>query len=377
MLKILHVIHSDLKFVEGAVDFIQRCDSEKFFSVVYLNTGVSGTLINKKFHIKQREIRIKNGFDIKSMRGFIKLCEKFDYVIFHSLFIYTLLKIMIILHPGLLKKVVWVGFGADLYISNTISAKLASMPNRIIANRCYGYVGIFPPDCCKFKRIYPYSEAKIFYAPYYGTTMPEEYKRYNPQSKLEVTIRKNDCVYIQIGHSADPSMRHKEILLYLKRFSDRNIKIILPLSYGDVRYAEMIEKLAKDIFSEKVICLKDFMEEDEYFEYLKIVDLGIFNVFRQQGLGNIQRLIFRNVKIYMPSQSVMYSFFREKGVPINKVEDLKECTFDEFVSLPKNFDRQKYIDYVTNIGDERPYFEQWNNIYKHLRESFECRRKRE
>ena len=367
MMKILHVIHSDLKFVKGASYFIDHYFDRRVHHIVYINTNVPQSLVDPQLQTKQYEIRMSGLTDIRPVFSFLKLAGHFDYLMFHSLFLFTTFKCILLAHKSLLRRSLWIGFGDDLYYKVDSLKKTAYLLNALFAKYCYGYVGIFPPDCQFFKKRFPASGAKVFYAPYLGRK-PEEYDHYCPESRLEKTLAEQDCIYIQVGHSADQSLRHLEVLSYLQRFSDQNIKIVLPLSYGDRGggYADKVKTAAEEMFPGKTLCLTEFMDETEYFEFIRRTDIAVFHVNRQQGLGNINRLIFRNTKLYLTDGSVMYRYFRSRSVPVQKVSSLRSCTFEAFISPPEPVDPQAFRRFVTGMGDMRAGVRFWERIYRQL-----------
>ena len=51
----------------------------------------------------------------------------------------------------------------------------------------------------------------------------------------------NSCINIQIGHPSTQVLNHIEVLEDLYKFRDENIRIYIPLSYGDEEYG-IVEK---------------------------------------------------------------------------------------------------------------------------------------
>lgn len=369
-MRMLHVIHSGV-FAEGAARFVEKCNKKGNHYIFYVNTGNKDSLLLNDIKTKQKEMQLRNGYEWLKFARMMKIFEEFDYVIFHSLSLYYWLRVFIAFDHKLSGKMIWIGFGGDLYVSDGLINKIRMIPNKIIVNRCYAYIGIFPPDCNEFKRRFPKSDAITFYARYLMAEMPKEYLHYTEYSKIEETYKKGGELTILIGNSASRSMGHIGVLNKLKKFSEERIKIIIPLSYGDSDYADEVEKTANYIFGEKAVCLRDFMKEDDYFEYLKSVDIGIFNVYRQQALGNIYRLIFRNVKLYMPKDSVMYNYFVEEGVPIEAIERIDADTFEDFRKPVKSKNQKKFKEFLLSFENEKIDQERWEKIYQHLEEQYE------
>ena len=371
-MKILHVIYRDekSKFVKLATSFINAYFEKEEHDIFYLNYYGESSLVSSDIDNNQMEIFVKNRYDWISMKKVLCEAKQYDFVMFHSLFPFFLLKTMLTFDKKLLKKMIWVEFGGDLYPTDdkSIISKIYYGLNKYIAKDLLAFVGIFPPDCDYFKEKFPGSNAKIYYAPYCGDKVPEEFKHYDSSSRLQETLRKKESIYILIGHSAVKRMGHIEVLDYLKRFSERDIKLLIPLSYGDKKYADEVQKYAEDIFKEKAICLRSFMEKEEYFNLLRRVDIAVFNAYEQLGLGNINRMIFWNAKIYMPENSAMYKYYRSKYIPINKISDLSKDSFEELISLPVYENRQRCTEFIKSFGDMESFrVEPWKKIYDELR----------
>ena len=83
MMKILHVIHSDLKFVRGASYFIDHYFDRRIHHIVYINTNVPQPLTDPDLKTKQYEIRMRGLSDIRPMLSFLKLAGHYDYIMFH------------------------------------------------------------------------------------------------------------------------------------------------------------------------------------------------------------------------------------------------------------------------------------------------------
>ena len=73
-------------------------------------------------------------------------------------------------------------------------------------------------------------------------------------------LAENDsAVHIQVGNSADPSNNHLEIFDQLMEYRDQNIFIYAPLSYGDAKNAQTIEKEGLRRFGKKFVAMKELL----------------------------------------------------------------------------------------------------------------------
>ena len=130
---------------------------------------------------------------------------------------------------------------------------------------------------------------------------------------LAEKVRNGDCINILIGHSCDPNLNHIEVLEDLLKFKDENIKIYIPLSYGIMANGDQVERKAKDLFGDKVFCLREMMDRDQYLDFLATIDIAIFNTQRQIGLGNLAPLRYMGKKLFIPAGSVCINILDLKG----------------------------------------------------------------
>lgn len=364
-MKVLHLMQRE-KFTKTIAEFYDVHFNNGEHEICYINVDGKDSLIDKNFSIKQQEFYLRPHHYFQTIK-ILKFLKKYDYVVMHSLFFSP---IFFLLYPKLIKKIVWVAWGYDLYNYPTtkkgMKAKLKNAIGKNIRNKCGVFVGIFPPDCETFCGKFPRSKAEVFYAPYCGAKIPQELFHYDNTCSLEKK-ESNEVIYVQIGHSAVKSVNHINILDKIKHLANENIKIILPLSYGDMVYGDEVQAYAEKLFPSKTICLREFLPKEEYFELIRKVDIAIFDTTRQIALGNINRMIFRNVKLYLDGDGVMYNYFLSKGVPIQNTVNLKDITFEEFKSPPVIEDKERFMKYIESSTDLTWKVEAWRNIYNTLK----------
>ena len=302
---------------------------------------------------------------LKSRMQFLKILKNYDYIVLHSLFLDNGLKMLIKLKK-LYRKIVWIEWGYDLY--NWIPKgkfKFLTKPlNFFLRNNFNSVVCIFEPDVIYYKNNFPKSMSKVFYAPYCGPFIIDEYKHYSNYSRLNDTNLQNDEVYVQIGHSANTQINHINILHMLSKFKNEKIKLFIPLSYGDKNYAKKVKDVARSLFDEdKLIFLDEFVPIEKYYEITKRIDIAIFDTDRQIALANIQRLIFRNVKIFLTDNSVMYDYFISKGVPIQGISLIDKLTFSEFKKCVKTDNVELFKEFIDSYSNINKRIEPWKNVY--------------
>ena len=336
--------------------------------VFYLYKSESSPL-RKDLSLCQREFSVSG---IKDILDFLNYIEKYDFIVFHSLFFDAKLKMLLCLKRALLKKIVWIEFGADLYswkAQGGIKAVINNCVDTFLRNNFGYFVGIFPPDCDVFNKEFPKHKARVFYAPYIGATVDEEFNNYSFNSSLDSHIRNNEDIIIQIGHNAFKTLNHIAVLTKLQFLKERKVKFLLPLSYGDKMYGDSVQKYAEKIFPGQVYCLREILPKEKYFEIINNVDIAIFNTYRQAGLGNINRLILKNTKVYLPCESVMYKYFSSKGVSVYSYDDILDKGDKQLLSPVETCIRENNMRYIQELKDVEKGAGYWREIFLELSKS--------
>lgn len=291
---------------------------------------------------------------------------KFDKIIYHSLCIPAMIKMIFLFIPFIMKKIVWIAWGYDLYQwkeekRNSIKYKLYNLVQFKFRRRIKYFVGIFQPDIIVYKHEFG-GNAKTYYAPYMISSLKKLVSNKDLKNvSLFNKIKNNYCINIQIGNSCSEALNHIEVLRKLYKYKNENIKIFIPLSYGIKEYGDKIEEKAKLLFGEKVECIRNFLSSEEYGKFLSTIDIAIFNVSRQIALGNIYSLMYKQKKIYIPSNTVMYDFFRSLGIKIFDYNKIENMDFNDF-TRPVDMGKAKlYVE--SNIIDKNKEIEMWSNVF--------------
>jgi len=328
--KILHVLYND-KFINPFIDFIK--DNQIEGEHIFLYFGGSS---KEDFpYAKYKNVYV---FDYeKSRLDRVKYSLKFfhqaDQIILHSLINPYLVRFLY-LQPWLLKKCYWVMWGADLYYhtmaeKNEIYYIREKWRKKVIGNMA-GLITYIKGD---------YELAKQWYGvkgKYYECFMyPSNlYKEYN------VKENEHEEINILLGNSADPTNNHIEMLKNLEQYKDENIKIWVPLSYGDQEHAKNVIKKGNEIFGEKFQPLTTFMPFNEYLEFLGKIDIAIFAHKRQQAMGNTITLLGLGKKVYLDSTTVQWDFFDKHKVEVFNINEIEL----KKLSIPSKHKNQEKIE---------------------------------
>ncbi len=371
-MKIVHLMKNE-KFTKGVVRFYNQFFNTGEHEILYYRKTEDSELIDSTCSIEQNEFLPEKHYNLVRYLKSLKC----DYIVLHSLFLTAAEKVKLLLDRQLFSKIVWIEWGADLYswkypfgIKNIIKNQV----NFLFRNKVNRIICIFPPDIDYFHKKFPRSKGSVFYAPYKSYPVDEEFQSYKEESKLDLAIKKGDTIYIQIGQNSLETLNHVEVLHDLERFRDENIRLFLPLNYGGTKeYADSIEQYANALFPGKVIVLRDFMPKEEYFKLTQKISIAIFDTERQCGLGNINRLNFRNVKVYLSEKGPMYKYFREKGVPVEKYENIKTMSFEDFIQPLQTTEKEKFNSYINELSSIDVAVNQWREIYESMRLSLNAK----
>jgi dTDP-N-acetylfucosamine:lipid II N-acetylfucosaminyltransferase len=172
----------------------------------------------------------------------------------------------------------------------------------------------------------------------------------NIYKEHKTIIRRRECVNIQVGNSADPSNNHTKVFEQLSKFKNANIKIYVPLSYGNKEYANSIINKGNMLFGDKFIPLTKFIPIEEYLEYLLDIDIAIFAHNRQQAMGNITTLLGYGKKVYLSKVSTLNGVFREFKIKTYDVDNIDLKLLDSEVKdqnirmIKSNFSKQSLLN---------------------------------
>lgn len=168
----------------------------------------------------------------------------------------------------------------------------------------------------------------------YGT-LEDDWAKSGNQSKLTGSN-------ILLGNSATYSCNHIEGIDLLNKLKIKKSKLIIPLSYGNKKYASIIKQYIKNNYSGETVILDDYISFDEYSNLIASCSHIIMPHKRQQALGNIIMSLYLGAKIFLDKTNPIYIFFKKNGVIIYSLDDINDCDFnikltDNEVEINKNF----------------------------------------
>jgi len=124
-----------------------------------------------------------------------------------------------------------------------------------------------------------------------------------------------------VGNSAHYTNNHIEIFRQLRKIKKFDAKIIVPLSYGDLRYRETILRTGRRFWPDRFAPLLEFMPRDRYCDLINTCSCAFFNTRRQQAMGNIVLLLSLGVKIFLREENPAYRFLKRNELAIFSIQE--------------------------------------------------------
>ncbi|HEX4343265.1 MAG TPA: TDP-N-acetylfucosamine:lipid II N-acetylfucosaminyltransferase [Verrucomicrobiae bacterium] len=341
---ILHLFHWDKKFAPPFRDMIHEhfADGRHKF-VIYGNVEPDAMEVSADTVIYSR--LLKNFFSLS------RAMHRAEKIILHGLFNSNPIYILA-LQPWLLKKCCWVIWGGDLYAHEAKQKswrwKKYESLREFVIKRLPLITTTVPGDYLLVEEWYG-TKARFIQNLMYTSHI---YRQVSPCNDKE-----NDKLVIQIGNSADPSNNHKEIIDKLSALNANNFVVYVPLSYGNESYRDEVIAYGLSKLGDRFIPLTTFMSFEQYNNYLRGVDIVIFNHMRQQAMGNTIALLSLGKTVWLRSDVTPWSYFNELGLNVydSKVQ-LHLC------KMPRD-KRQQNIELCTEIFSEKALLSAWKAIF--------------
>ena len=351
---ILHIVCGD-KFTSGYVNFMKKYIKREQRFLIIGNEYKYSFYDNENIEIVDRgRDLIRRKENRKKINGSVKIIISgvFGGATYIALY-----------RNKILKKVYLHFWGGDFYcLRDKISlVHVMSYVYRLFTlrciKRCKAFIFLLDTEQTQFEKICKYRKQCLV------ASMPQDPMEEIDYEELmnEDNNRNKSEKRILVGNSATKENHHVEVFKLLKRFEGENVKVFVPLSYGNMKYKEEVIKKGKEILGDTFVPIEDYMEKKEYYKLLSSMDVGIFNNDRQQAMGNINAMLRMGKKLYLRKGTAMWENYLTTGVVISNIEELKECSFNDLFCY-KIEDRQKNMLAIKKRWDVKKNIEQWEKI---------------
>lgn len=356
MIKYLHIF-SDSFYTVKFMEFIDKNFNmlDHAFIIQY-NTK----LTFKDYYAKY------NNFYITNKKLFYNdykyLFKNSKKIIFHQLNKPLLLTFLLFFHNKIFDKIIWSIWGGDVYFykykNTNIKNLIIEFFRNIIIQKIKIVCAYLEEDFEVMKKHY-ISKARFLKAKYPN---PIEFP---PIKSEDFKLSKNadDKINILIGNSASVENNHIFLLKLLSKFKDERINIYSILSYGaNLEYINEVVQFGKLIYDNKFSPILELMDFNNYLQFLQNIDICVFGHDRQQGLGNLELLIYLGKKAFVKKETTTFNYYSKIGVSIFKTEEITSQSFNAFISFKQN-EKENNNNIIKNENDLNILKKQWEDVF--------------
>ena len=300
---ILHIFHWDKKFVGPFRDLIHEhfADGRHRF-VVYGNVEHAALPPSADTVVFPKLWR--------NLFGLSKTMYLAEKIVLHGIFS-NYLFCLLALEPWLIRKCCWAIWGGDLYFhearDKTWSWRTRELLRRFVIQRLPVITTTVPGD---------YTLAQEWYGSRARYIHNLLYPSHVCRRVVACLDEKRGKLVVQVGNSADPSNNHKEIIDKLSALNAPDFIVYAPLSYGDESYRDEVIAYGLSKLGNRFNPMTAFMSFEDYNDYLRGVDIVIFNHPRQQAIGNTIALLSLGKTVWLRSDVTPWTYFKELGLNV-------------------------------------------------------------
>ena len=132
---------------------------------------------------------------------------------------------------------------------------------------------------------------------------------------------KEDKDLVFINHSASRTGNHEFVLNYLAEHKLPDLKLILPMSYGNPRYLRRIKSLLAKSVHHDAIVLQNSLPYDSYVDMCAGAVCAIYGHRRQEAVGNIFIMLYIGARVYLRQQNPLLQDLRQLGLIVFCLEE--------------------------------------------------------
>jgi len=136
-----------------------------------------------------------------------------------------------------------------------------------------------------------------------------------------IDCKDTDSKNVLLGNSGYINNNHFSILRKFKARKFKDYKINTPLSYGYSPYIKRLVNIGRKWLGDKFIPLMDFVQPENYLEFLSKMSFVIMNHKRSQAMGNINILLALGKPIFFNRKCTTTFFLKDLNVVFFYVED--------------------------------------------------------
>jgi len=320
--------------------------------------------------------------DVKSLE---KYCEMGEYLVIHGLH-YSMEEVSEI-PEQIAKRLIWCVWGHDLYDYKTATfsiTKVMTFAKKLLRpilkrqswkhmnyeykrylNRMRDFAGVFvgfSQDEEIVRKKFG-KQMKVFHAQYPVGTCADILL--SLESDITSYANHQRKVQVLVGHSSAPNQHHEKILKKLQKYRGR-VEVHIPLSYGygGKKYSQKVTKRAKQLFGEDAHIYADFVDNEDYVNILRNIDIAVLDHSQQAALGNVYMLLFLDKKVYLNKKGVVSKGLRQAGLTIF---DARTIGMESFESFSSKVSENKNREYAKNCLDSQVLAKDWRKAFDEIK----------
>lgn len=299
---ILHLVEHE-KFIPAFIALISRSLDTRRHHFFFVHNGQHYTQQGSETVTRNAGGRCR----LLQLWSLARSLNQADKIVLHGLFNPPLI-LLLFLQPWLLRRCYWIIWGGDLYVHSINQGdwrwRVKEWFRRPIIRR-FGHLVTYVAGDVELARKWYGARGQHHDCLVYPS---------NTYRPTELPAENHDGLQILVGNSADPSNEHVEVLRMLREQGNTNVKVFVPLSYGNAEYAQNVIKEGRSLLGDRFVPLRNFMPYNDYLQMLAGIDIAIFNHRRQQGMGNIIALLGMGKTVCIRSDTTSWKTLTDMGL---------------------------------------------------------------
>lgn len=162
---------------------------------------------------------------------------------------------------------------------------------------------------------------------------------YNLKNEYIIKHKPSSALRCILGNSGATTNNHLDALYKIKK---ANLgEVLIPVSYGNARYVELLKKEVEKRFPlTDIHFLNEYMSFETYMRLFNEYDVFISNSIRPVGMGNVWMALLMGKIVFMNKTNLVFSYLQSFGLQIFSIEEIDKIA--DIISCV-NLDRNRSI----------------------------------
>lgn len=368
-MKYLHIIPPSSRMLSTYISFIEEnfCNKDAIHHFISVRKVPKG---EKALFEPEGRFELE-GRGWKKVANLNRIIKKYDRVVWYSFIVPHRYALYLATHPRVCKKSVWVVWGMDIHNwrveSGSITGMIKNWAHKRSRRRFGTVICLEEADREKYRKDFS-SKVDCICA-----NLPMSKESLAELEELRMAKpRMNGKTFIQIEHNAHSFNNHLDIIRRLSVYDQDSFEYFIPLSYGTAKdwegnpsdYIDQVVELAQQHFQSRAHPILSMMPSDTYTRMLWNMDIAVFGSDRQNGLGNILRMLYVGNKVFLPRENPTYQRLIEMGCEVGATEDLGEMPLENFLKMPSERSGSIVRDWIMKSYYPDNLVHMWTHVFK-------------